>query len=169
MKDCEKEVKNTAKDFEKRANAWGERIEKEWGEGHKGKITEYVANIVINTILIYVWGNLVQWLPFLTDEFYKVLRLFYISFALTILANVLFLVYDGRVFKHLIKFGLNAFSIYVMVTIYKIFPFDFSTYSGDWNQIVRILLVLAIFGTAIGSLVELLKSIFPSKQNNKKQ
>jgi len=93
----------------------------------------------------------------LTDSFSAILPLLYISSIATIIANLIFLVLGSRLTVAIGKALLNAWSVIVMVTIYVIFPFDFSAYSTNWELIVRILLILGIIGTAIGTIVELAK------------
>lgn len=126
----------------------------------KNKTPEYIANAIVNLILIWVWSRFTTWLPFLTDSFAAVLPLFYISFAATIAANLMFLIYDAPVFKSLVKAALNIFSIVVMITLYFVFPFDFSAYHSNWDLIVRIIILVGIFGTAVGTVVEFLTAAF---------
>lgn len=134
----------------------------------KNKTPEYIASAIVNLILIWVWSHLRGWLPFLTDSFAAVLPLFYISFAATALSNLIFLLYDNPLFKGLVKVGINLFSIAVMITMYFVFPFDFSAYSMNWDLIVRIIILVGIFGTALGTFVEFITIVFGEKAHQTK-
>jgi hypothetical protein len=46
-----------------------------------------------------------------------------------------------------------------MVTMWQVFPFDFSAYAFDWETLVRFVLVVGIVGTGIGTVVELVKMV----------
>ncbi len=146
-------------EFEQKAEAWGKKIEKEWSSGKKGKNAEYVANIIVNLILIAIWYRLPEWMSFVKDSFTAVLPLFYISFSLTIIANIFFLFCKRINIVSFVKAALNAVSIVVMISLYYIYPFDFSNYAGYWDTVVRVIIIVAIFGTAIGTIVELVQAI----------
>lgn len=156
----EKEIKEKAKEFSNQAKAWGEKVGKEWekkGEeiGQKfEKPAEYIFSIVINIILISIWGRLPEWFPWIINSFVAVLPLFYISFTATIIANLLFLLSPGRRFVAFGKLVLNIFSIIVMISLYFVYPFDFSLLANYWDQLARIVILVAIFGTAIATIVE---------------
>ncbi|MFA5927238.1 MAG: hypothetical protein WCT32_04085 [Patescibacteria group bacterium] len=145
----------------------GERFNSSPKNKRKNRTIEYIVAIVINIVLIAIWGRLPQWLPFITDSFAAVLPLFYISFAATIAANMLFLVYDEVLFKATIKAALNILSIVVLITLDYVFPFDFSAYPGsEWEIVARIVLVVSIIGTVIGTVVESLQILFGPEKSS---
>jgi hypothetical protein len=41
--------------------------------------------------------------------------------------------------------------------MFQVFPFDFSGYQFDWEIVTRVVLILAIIGTAIAVVVETVK------------
>lgn len=155
----EKEFEEKAEEFGKRAEDWGKKIEKKWSGGKKGKTAEYVANIIVNVILILIWGRLPEWFPFITNSFTAILPLFYISFFATLIANLIFLISGEWFIVSLLKFMLNIFSIVVMVSLYYIFPFDFSAYTANWALITKILILISIGGILIGTITEFTKTI----------
>ncbi|MEI6144731.1 MAG: hypothetical protein WCP91_03990, partial [Candidatus Berkelbacteria bacterium] len=93
----------------------------------------------------------------------KVLPLFYISLYATIVANFIFLIANNNVIKAILKVLLNIWGIIVMVNVYRVFPFDFSAYSFNWAQLVRILLIVGVFGTAIGTIFEFANTVSGKK------
>jgi len=113
---------------------------------------DYVIAIVINLIALYVLHNLLNWhVPFLTERFAAVLWAFDLSIEATIVANVLFLVYDAGWFKHLAQIALDVLGLVVIATLYGVFPFAFGPFG---NQIGRLALLAAGLGLGIALIVE---------------
>jgi len=115
-------------------------------------------------ILISIWGRLPEWFGWITDSFIAVLPLFYISFAAIIITNLIFLLSPGRRFVAFGKLVLNIFSIIVMIALYYIYPFDFSAYANYWEMVTRIVILVAIFGTAVGTIVEFINLLTGKKR-----
>jgi hypothetical protein len=129
----------------------------------------YLVAVAINIVMIVIVNNILDWgwLPFLTDDFEDVVWLINLSITASILANLAYLAYDPAWFKALAQVGLNLISIAVMVTMWRVFPFDFSAYQFDWETVVRLVLVLGVIGTAIAVVVEmvnLVRSLAPAPQ-----
>jgi hypothetical protein len=55
-------------------------------------------------------------------------------------------------FKSLVQINLNLFGFLSTYTIYRVFPFDFGI--SFWGLVVRIALIAAMIGIAIGTVVE---------------
>ena len=152
-------------DWEKKMEDWSERSEKKWQEKRLKRKAEYISAIIINLVLIWVWTHLPAWLSFLTSSFSAVLTLFYISFVASILVNLILALNDQSAIRGLLKTALNIFNIIVLITLYYTFPFDFSHYANaNWDQIVRILLLIGIFGTGVAVIVEFFTSVFRAEK-----
>jgi hypothetical protein len=122
-----------------------------------GKL-RYVAAIIINAILIWVFANLLNWgVPFLTSDYSRVLWAIELSLAATILANVLFFIFDPGWFRHLLQTGLNIIAIIVGIIIFLIFPFTFA--GESWSIWVKVALIAVIVGIGIGTIVEFIQFI----------
>jgi hypothetical protein len=121
----------------------------------------YLAAITVNAILMVVANNLLGWslLPFLTEDFVRVLWLINISLLATIAVNAGYLAYDRAWFKSLCQIGLGGISMAVVVRMYRVFPFDFSRFQFDWTWTARLVLVLAMVGVGIGIVAELVKLV----------
>jgi hypothetical protein len=119
----------------------------------------YVIAIAVNVVMLYVVNNLLAWniLPFLTDDFGRVLWLIDVSLLATIMVNFVYVAYDQRWFRSLGQIGLSLISLVVAVRMYQVFPFDFTGSTFDWTQIARVVIIFTILGTAIGAMVEAFK------------
>jgi hypothetical protein len=118
----------------------------------------YFVAIVVMIVLIYVLRHLRQWgFDFLTDDFGKCLRYIEFSIYVSIGAQVLFIIYDNRWFKHIINGISNIAGAVALIMIYVIFPFDIE--DGTWIKWIKIG-ILILFGlTVISILVEIIKGI----------
>jgi hypothetical protein len=123
-----------------------------------GKKVGYIVSIIVLIIVIYVLRHLREWgVTFLTEDFSKCLFYIEISIYASIGAQVLFLLYDNRWFKHLIQALTNIAGAVALIMIYVIFPFDFG--DATWTRWIRIG-ILVLFGlTLIGVIVDLVKGI----------
>ena len=121
----------------------------------------FVVAIAVNVVMLVIVNNIVEWgwIPFLTDDFAEVVWLINLSLTASILANTAYIAYDPGWFKSMTQVGLNLISIVVIVRMWQVFPFDFSRYQFDWETLLRLVLVLAVVGTGIGIVVELVNLV----------
>jgi hypothetical protein len=118
----------------------------------------YIAVIIINAIMIYVFNNLLNWgVPFLTPNYSGVLWAINLSLGATLIANILFLIYDPGWFRHLAQIVLNIIALFVAFIIFTVFPFTFADKS--WAFWVKIALVVMMAGIGIGTIVEFFRLI----------
>ena len=126
----------------------------------------YVVTIIVDAALLFVANNILAWgwIPWLTDGFTEVLPILNVSLIATMVVNAVYLFYDPRWFKSLCEIGLLAISIAVTVTLYRVFPFDFSDTAWNWDAITRVILVLlslAMAAAIVGQAVALVRSVRP--------
>lgn len=123
-----------------------------------GRKVGYFVAIGVNAALIFVLNNLLNWgVPFVTGSFSVCLWTINLSLAATLLANGVFLAFDPAWFRHLVQMVLNVVAFAALMTVYVIFPFSFD--GGNWEPLARIVLVVAMAGTAIGFVAELVKLV----------
>jgi hypothetical protein len=86
-----------------------------------------------------------------------VLPLLQLSLLATIAVNLVYLWYDPPAFRSIMQIGLSAIAVAVALRVYNVYPFDFSQYGPAWDVAARVLLILAIVGTIIGIVVEIVR------------
>jgi hypothetical protein len=119
--------------------------------------SEFIVTIVVNLIFLYIVNNLLSWnLSFIAPSFHEVLWIFNISIVVTIVGNILFLIYHPRWFRSLIKIILKILSFMVAYYLYLVFPFILN--SGI-AILVKIVLILVMVVLVIANLVEVVKLI----------
>jgi hypothetical protein len=121
----------------------------------------YVIAIAVNAVLIWVVNHLVEWdvLPWLTDDFSRVVPLLMVSLIASIVVNVAYLTYDAAWFKSITQIVLLSISMAVMIRMYAVFPFDFSAYDFNWDTTARVVMIIVMVALAIGIVVEGVKGL----------
>jgi ABC-type glycerol-3-phosphate transport system permease component len=126
-----------------------------------GRTVGYLIAIAVNVViawLINVWPGW-EAVPFLTPETAEVVPLVNGAIAVTIVANLVYIVVDTTRVKAFGELVINAVNIAVTVTLLQVFPFDFSAYAFPWTWLVRFILILVLVGTGIALLVNLFKLV----------
>ena len=111
----------------------------------------YVVAAVINAVMLWLIHGWPGWdaVPFLTADFDKVLWLVDLSLVVTIALNVLYLIRDPRRLTAAGSIVTTAIGLAAAVRLLQIFPFDLGD-SGFWPVVFRVLLWVAIVGSGIG-------------------
>ena len=116
--------------------------------------SEYFVAIIFNLIFLYIVNNLLNWhVYFITNAFNDVLWIINLSIIATIIGNALLLLYSPERFRHVIKIVLNIFAFIATYFVYEVFPFNF--YNSFYNWGVNILLILAMIGIVIATIIEI--------------
>lgn len=126
----------------------------------------YRLAIVLNLALVYlvnVWPGW-QAVSWLTPETSDVVGVVNLSLVVGAVVNLAYLAYDQPWFRALGDLVTAAIAVVVVVRVLAVFPFDFSGYDIDWAPVARIVLVVAIVGTAIGTLVSLVTFVVRALQ-----
>jgi hypothetical protein len=131
-------------------------------KSRQNKRIGYIVAIIVNTIVLIVLNQLLNWniFPFLTQNFKDVLPIQNISLAATIIFNAAYLFYDPSWFTSLLGIVTNSLGVAVVARYLSVFPFDFSEYSGfNWTVLARVLLIIGLAGCIIGIIAETVKFI----------
>jgi hypothetical protein len=118
----------------------------------------YIVAIIVMIVLIYVLRHLREWgFTFLTEDFGKCLFYIELSIYVSIAAQVLFIFYDNKWFKHLIGAITNVAGAVAIIMFYVIFPLAIE--DASWIKWLKIG-ILVVFGlTVISVIVDLVKGI----------
>jgi hypothetical protein len=109
--------------------------------------------VILNNIL--EWG----WFAWLTEDFETLLPIINLSLVASIVVNLAYILYDAKWFKALCEAGLVTISLVVAIRTWRVFPFDFSAYSFNWEAVTRAILVFAIIGMSIALIVNVIRLI----------
>ena len=115
----------------------------------------YCIAIAFSAALLFVLNARPGWqaMPFLTSDAGQVLWLVNLSLAAGIAANLVYLVYDPPWLKSLGDLATTGIGLAAAIRIWQVFPFDLSS---GWAAGVRALLVVAIAGSCIALLAQII-------------
>lgn len=117
----------------------------------------YVVAIAFMFVFLYILINLYDWgVPYITEEYNDLIWYIELSIYASIIAHAIFLVYDPKWFRYLLKAITGVFSSLATIMFYVVFPFDFP---GNFNKIGKIILLVLVVLSVIGIIVELVKAI----------
>jgi hypothetical protein len=123
--------------------------------------TGYLVAAAVNLVLLWlvlVWPGW-EALSFLTDQFSEVVGLMSASLLVGAAANLVYVVADPPRVRAAGQLVVSALSLAVTVRLLQVFPFDFSGWSFDPSWLVRLLLWLAVLGTVVGMVTELVRLV----------
>lgn len=109
---------------------------------------------IVGLILVNVWPGW-ESVPFLTADTAEVLGLVNATLVAGIVANIAYLVHESPWLVALGSVVTTGIGLAALIRIVQVFPVDFSDWDFDGTALVRILLILAIVGSAIGIVVQL--------------
>jgi len=122
---------------------------------------QYVAYYHSETV-----GGITTWIryPFFTEDVNLWLPILTATLIITIIGHIIMIILDRYILREMIHIVINAFSLWTVVTLLSVFPFDFSvipnpaaadaTYLG-----VRIFLIFISVVVGIALLVRVIKLI----------
>ena len=140
--------------FNKLMNSGAGKIEKPLTARRVG----YLITIAVQFVGMYIMLHLYDWnVPFLTEDYNDLLWYIRISFYAAIIAYAVFLIYDPKWFRHLLKAITNIAFALSTIMFYVIFPFNFPT--EQFNRIVKIILLVIMILSFISILTELVAAI----------
>lgn len=117
----------------------------------------YAIAMVVNVVLLYLVNVSPGWdaVPFLTHDTTQVVGWVNASIGAGIIANALYLAMDPRWFRALGEIVVTAIGLAALVKLWQVFPFAFDDEGTPWHLITRWVLAIAMAGSAIGIITNL--------------
>ena len=114
----------------------------------------YCIAIAFSAAILFVLNARPGWqaMPFLSSGMNQVLWLVNLSLAAGIAANVVYVAYDPPWLKSLGDLATTGIGLAAAILIWHVFPFDLSS---GWSTAVRVLLVIAIAGSCIALVAQI--------------
>jgi len=99
---------------------------------------EFIASIVFNLIALVILYKIPDWhFGFITQKYGAVMYILIFSCLVQIGGNLLMLLLDFRYVRYLSRIFMEAASFLAQITLYYIYPLDFSNYPGlHWIDII---------------------------------
>ncbi|MCX6288042.1 MAG: hypothetical protein NTY96_13100 [Bacteroidetes bacterium] len=148
---------------------WAKRIDefgpRRWHreKEYRNRRTEFVSSIVFNLIALFVLYKLPDWhLGFITGKYGAVMYILLFSCLIQIGGNLLMLLLNFRSIRYISGIFMEAASFLAQITLYYIYPLDFSNYPGlGWIDIIfPWILIIGMVISAIKIFSNIWKLIF---------
>jgi len=122
---------------------------------------QYVAYYSSETV-----GGITTWIryPYFTNDINLWLPVLTATLIISIIGHIILIILDRYILREIIHIIINAFSLWTILTLLTVFPFDFSvipsTTAADATYLgVRIFLIFISIGVGITILVRVIKLI----------
>jgi hypothetical protein len=114
----------------------------------------YGLAILFSTALLVILNGAPGWqaIPFLASDTAQVLWMVNLCLATGIAANLVYLSFDRPWLRSLGDLVTTGMGLATAIRIWQVFPFDLSS---GWSTVVRVLLVVAIAGSCVALVVQI--------------
>lgn len=121
----------------------------------------YLVGIAVSAGILFVVNNLLRWdiVPFLTADFEQLVPIVNASLVISIVVNAIWILYDAAWIRATGQIILNLTSIAVLALTLRVYPFDFSQYSFDWESLTKAIITFLIIALVIATIVEIVKLV----------
>ena len=158
----------------------GEKVEDYFKSTRGGRIAASSAAIAWSLILLVFFNFFNQYIayyhdgirdPFLTADFSFWLPILNTTLILSIIGHIILIIFDRYLLREIILIVLNCLGIAVVLTLLRLFPFDFSVIPNAniaaYVELgVTIALIVGTVGLGVGALVRFIKLMVNiAKQN----
>ncbi|NUU05209.1 hypothetical protein [Leifsonia sp. C5G2] len=127
------------------------------GQSSASRRAGYAIAILVDALLLFLVQVWPGWhaLGILTPAAAAVVPWIDAAFIAGIVVNLLNLIFDRRLLKAVGDLVTTVIGLIAAIVVWDVFPFDFGAQGGGWEVLVRVLLVVAIAGSAIAIVVSL--------------
>ena len=175
MKKFGEKTKKAGQEISSKMEKVGDNIDHYFKDSRGGRITGYSFAIMWSVVFLVLFNFYSQYIAYynydgiwhrqalLTANFSQWLPIVTTALAASIVGNILLIIYDGYYFRQIVRIILNLFGLAAIISLLTIFPFDFTVFprdlTGILNPIIIVVLILAIIGTSIDTMVRFVKLI----------
>lgn len=124
--------------------------------GPVGRRFGYAVAILVNIVMLLLVNVWPTWrvLPFLTEGMLDVLGLVNLGLIAGAVVNLLNLLFDRRWIRAAGDLITSVIAVITLVRFWDVFPFAFPDSGFDWALLTRFVLGIAIVGTVISIIVQ---------------
>jgi hypothetical protein len=126
-----------------------------------GRLIDAVASTFATLVFYVLFNMFYKNIFFLNADFDKVIYLYNLSLIIAIALNASRIIIWGKRYKSITQLISNIIFFFLAYWIWVIFPFNTAALGGQANgdMLIRIIIVVSVIGTFIGSMTEFFKLI----------
>jgi hypothetical protein len=119
------------------------------------------VSVVVDAMLLWALNMWPGWemVPFVTGDLAAVVPLLNACLVAGIVTNTLWLVADPPWWRALGDLVVTSIGLAALLSLWREFPFAFGEGAFDWQDLARVVLAVAIAGSAIGIVVDLVRLV----------
>jgi hypothetical protein len=148
---------------------WARRIDdagpRRWKRERNAKRRrgDYIANIVVNLIGLYIVNKLPSWhVSFLNDHYLTILPMINWNIYVQIAGNFLLVFLDLSIFRYLLRAVMEAATFLILIILFYIYPFNFTLVEnlGWLDTFLPVIFIIGMVVSAVKVLSNLWKMVF---------
>lgn len=113
----------------------------------------YLVAIGTGVVLLLIMHRPPAWFPLIADEYTRIRWTIDLALGGVIVAYTWLLFDDPPWLKHFVRAVLNILFLLAVYSLYRVFPFRFGALF--WDQLTRIVLLLAAAAAAVGLIIDM--------------
>lgn len=117
--------------------------------------TGYAAGVLVNALLLYAVNVWPGWeaVPFLTDDFRRVLGIVNASMLVGVVTNLVYLYRDTARVRAAGSLLTTGIGLVALVRMWQVFPFDFGGDWSGWDEVFRLMIGVGVVGSVVALVV----------------
>lgn len=121
--------------------------------------TTYAVGFLVNLVVLFLVHQHEVWRPLLggvvTKEWIDVLWIVNFSLGVQLFGNAVLFLFRRLWLRRVVNLATSLMGVLSTIVFYRVYPFDFSMFVEGIDVAFRVVLLLALLGSAIASLVNL--------------
>jgi hypothetical protein len=130
---------------------------------YRNRNAEYISSAVFNLVALFVIYKIPDWhLGFINEKYGAVMYVLMFSILAQIAGNLLMVFLNFRVIVYLASIFMESAAFLAQITIYYVYPLDFTNYPGfNWIDVVLPwMLIIGMVVSAVKVISNIWKLIF---------
>lgn len=130
---------------------------------YRNRNAEYISSAVFNLVALFIVYKIPDWhLGFINEKYGAVMYVLIFSILAQIAGNLLMVFLNFRIIVYLARIFMEAAAFLAQITIYYVYPLDFTNYPGlTWIDVVLPwLLIIGMVVSAVRVFSNIWKLIF---------
>ncbi len=127
----------------------------------------YLVAVVTGLVLLLIMHRPPAWFPLIAEEYAGIRWTIDLALGAVICAYTWLMFDDPAWLKHFARSVLNILFLLAIYSLYRVFPFRYGAFF--WEQLTRIVLLLAAAAAAVGLILDMSRLLISQETDPEKQ